>query len=60
MCFKVRFERGQGGHLTEKQREFVPGRRTKNSERTRAKRRNFASWDSEAESIRRRAAGARR
>ena len=26
MCFKVRFERAHGGCLTERQREFVPGR----------------------------------
>ena len=32
MCFKVRFERVQGGCLTERQREFVPDRGTKDGE----------------------------
>ena len=51
MCFKVRSGRAQGGCLTERHREFVPGRRTKDGERTRANRRTFGSWDSETESI---------
>ena len=32
ICFKARFERGQGGCLTGRQSEFVPGKRTKEGE----------------------------
>ena len=39
------------GCLTERQREFVPGRRTKDRERARTNSRKFGSWDSETESI---------
>ena len=48
MCFKVTFQRAQGGSVTE--RQIVPGRGTKNVERMRASSRKFGSWDSEAES----------
>ena len=49
MCFKVRFKRARGGCLTERQREFVPDRSTKDGERTRANSRMFESWDYDVE-----------
>ena len=58
MCFKARFERAQSECLTERQREFVPGRRTKDGQRARANSRKFGLWDFDTESICRRADGA--
>ena len=61
MFLKVQFECGPGGCLTERQKEFVPSRRTKggektrDGEKTRANSIKFGSWDSEDDSIWRRA-----